>query len=287
MNADTSTRRRALGRGLDALIPAAEGTRREFFQCPIEKLMARRDQPRRRFEEAALEELAQSITEQGIIQPLVVRPVEEGFEIIAGERRWRAAQRAGLRQVPVVVQDVSSQRAFEMALVENLQREDLNAMERAEAYRRLLDEHGLKQDELAQRVGKGRSTIANSLRLLSLPLTIQDRVSSGELSEGHARTLLGSTDEGTMLSLATKVIKQGLSVRQTERLVKSASAKATAKRETQRTSQTKHVETRLRQRLGCEVHLKDSDGTGTSGVLELKYSSSDQLERILDILLGP
>lgn len=286
MNADGSTRRRALGRGLDALIPASEGTRREYFQCPIEKLSARRDQPRRRFDEAALEELAQSISEQGIIQPLVVRPTDEGFEIIAGERRWRAAQRAGLHQVPVVVQDVSSQRAFEMALVENLQREDLNAMERAEAYRRLLEEHGLKQDELAQRVGKGRSTIANSLRLLSLPLTIQDRVSSGELSEGHARALLGSADEGTMLSLATKIIKQGLSVRQTERLVKSAAAKPPTKREPPRTSQITHVETRLRQRLGCRVRLRDSDGTGTNGTLELTYSSSDQLERILDILLG-
>jgi ParB family chromosome partitioning protein len=287
MTADGTPRRRALGRGLDALIPAAEGTRREYFQCAIEKVTPRRDQPRRHFDEEALAELSQSIGEQGIIQPLVVRPVEDGFEIIAGERRWRAAQRAGLHQVPVVVQDVSSQRAFEMALVENLQREDLNAMERAEAYRRLLDEHGLKQDELAARVGKGRSTIANSLRLLSLPLTIQDRVSSGELSEGHARTLLGCAEEGTMLSLATRIIKQGLSVRQTERLVKGGSTKAAKTREPASTSQIKHVETRLRQRLGCQVRLRDSDGSGTSGALEIRYTSSDQLERILDILLGP
>jgi ParB family chromosome partitioning protein len=289
VSAEGTPRRRALGRGLDALIPAAaEGSRGDYLQCPIEKVVARRDQPRRRFDEDALEELAQSITEQGIIQPLVVRRVKEGFEIIAGERRWRAAQRAGLRQVPVVVKDVSSQRAFEMALVENVQREDLNPMERADAYRRLLDEHGLKQDDLARRVGKGRSTIANSLRLLSLPRSIQDRVTSGELSEGHARTLLGATDEKAMHALVSRILKQGLSVRQTERLVKAvvAGPRAAGKPEPPRTPQVRHVETRLRQRLGCQVRLRDSDGTGRSGVLELRYTSADQLERIIDILLG-
>jgi ParB family transcriptional regulator, chromosome partitioning protein len=288
MNRAPTKNRRALGRGLDALIPApSAGGKRDYFLCPIEQVVARRDQPRRHFDQEALEELAQSIRQQGIIQPLVVRRVEEGFEIIAGERRWRAAQRAQLHQVPVVVQDVSPAQAFEMALVENLQREDLNPLERAEAYQRLVDEHGLKQEELAKRVGKGRSTIANSLRLLALPQKVQHLVTTGELSEGHARTLLGAPDETALSALATRVVKQGLSVRQTERLVRALAAapreKVSAPAET---PQIKHLETRLRQRLGCQVKLKDRDGKGNSGTLELRYTSSDELEKLLDILLG-
>lgn len=285
---DSVKSRRALGRGLDALIPSGDsGKKREYFLCPIEQLQARRDQPRRRFDDEALGELAQSIQEQGIIQPLVVRRIEGGFEIIAGERRWRAAQRAGLHQVPVVVQDVSSERAFEMALVENLQREDLNPLERAEAYQRLVKEHGLKQDQLAKRVGKGRSTITNSLRLLSLPEPLQRRVFSGELSEGHARALLGAASEEAMVELARRVIKQGLSVRQTERLVKAAeNQKKRAQPSKVDSPQIRLVENRLRQRLGCQVQLKDRDGTGKAGTVELKYTSADELERLLDIILG-
>lgn len=288
MSRAPSKNRRALGRGLDALIPApsSEG-KRDYFLCPIEKVVARRDQPRRHFDNDALEELAQSIREQGIIQPLVVRRVDQDFEIIAGERRWRAAQRAQLHQVPIVVQDVTPAQAFEMALVENLQREDLNPLERAEAYRRLVEEHGLKQEELAKRVGKGRSTIANSLRLLALPPRVQNLVTSGELSEGHARSLLGAPDQGTIETLAARVIKQGLSVRQTERLVRASTSQTKGKAsKPAETPQIRHLEKRLRQRLGCQVKLKDRDGKGHAGTLELRYTSSDELEKLLDILLG-
>lgn len=287
MTGQSSNRRRALGKGLDALIPARGGpTKRDYFFCPIEKITARKDQPRRRFDEKALDELADSIREQGIIQPLVVRSVDEGFEIIAGERRWRAAQRSGLHQVPVVVQNVTPSQAFEMALVENLQREDLNPLERAEAYQRLVDEHGLKQEDLAKRIGKGRSTITNSLRLLNLPKIVRDFVMTGELSEGHARALLSIQDEKELVLVCKKVIKQGLSVRQTERLVKSWSKEEKPKSKKKvNTPQIRHLETRLRQSLGCIAKLKDKDGKGHQGTLELRYTSSEQLEKILDLLL--
>lgn len=289
MSRDATSRRRALGRGLDALIPApSASSKRDFFLCPIEKVVARTDQPRRRFDEEALEELAQSIREQGVIQPLVVRRVDEGFEIIAGERRWRAAQRAGLHEVPVVIKDVSPDRAFEMALVENLQREDLNPLERAEAYRRLVEEHGLKQDQLAQRVGKGRSTIANSLRLLTLPPEVQGLLATGELSEGHGRALLAVPDSARLTELARKVAKLGMSVRQAERLSRAEAEGKEPSRKPQPpdSPQIRSLERRLQQHLGCKVELKDRDGKGNKGALILHYDSADQLEHLLDLLMG-
>lgn len=288
MSRESVPKRRALGRGLDALIPAAShGEKRDHFLCPIEKVLARRDQPRRTFDDEALDELAQSIREQGVIQPLVVRRVDDGYEIIAGERRWRAAQRAGLHDVPVVIKDVSPDRAFEMALVENLQREDLNPLERAEAYRRLVEEHGLKQEQLAKRVGKGRSTIANSMRLLALPENVRLLLDSGELSEGHARALLTVRDPEGLSSLARRVVKQGLNVRQTERLARNVSKGGDVKKRPEPVSpQIRKLERQLRQRLGCEARLKDRDGKGNRGSLVLEYTSSDQLEHLLDILLG-
>lgn len=289
MTRESAPRRRALGRGLDALIPAASrGEKRDHFLCPIEKILARRDQPRRSFDTEALDELAQSIREQGVIQPLVVRRVDDGYEIIAGERRWRAAQRAGLHDVPVVIKDVSPDRAFEMALVENLQREDLNPLERAEAYRRLVEEHGLKQEQLAKRVGKGRSTIANSMRLLALPEDVRLLLDAGALSEGHARALLTVRDPDDLSSLARRVVKQELNVRQTERLARTvAKGGGIKKKQADPDSpQIKKLERQLRQHLGCEARLKDRDGKGNRGSLVLEYTSSDQLERLLDILLG-
>jgi ParB family chromosome partitioning protein len=290
VNVKRTGERRALGRGLDALIPppaaAGAGVGRDYFRCRIEKIKARADQPRRRFDEERLEELKQSIVEQGIIQPIVVRRADDGFEIIAGERRWRAAQRAGLTEVPVVVQDVTSAQAFEMALVENLQREDLNPLERADAYRRLVEDHGLKHDELARRVGKARSTITNALRLLALPDAVRGLVATGELSEGHARALLGAADEQAMRRLAARVVQRGLSVRQTERLVQRGDDTARHAAPAPRSPQVAHLESRLRRRLGCTVVLKDADGKGSSGTIELRYTSADELERLLDILLG-
>ncbi len=289
MSRDSTSRRRALGRGLDALIPASSrGDKRDHFLCPIEKVLARGDQPRRSFDAEALDELAQSIREQGVIQPLVVRRVGEEYEIIAGERRWRAAQRAGLREVPVVIKDVSPDRAFEMALVENLQREDLNPLERAEAYRRLVEEHGLKQEQLAKRVGKGRSTIANSMRLLALPDEVLDFVVSGALSEGHARALLMVRDVSEAKLFAMRVVSLGLKLLKRERLARhAAKGRGEAKKKAApKSPQIKRLEKQLRQRLGCTVSLKDRDGKGNRGSLVLDYTSSEQLEHLLDILLG-
>ncbi|MEO8875807.1 MAG: ParB/RepB/Spo0J family partition protein, partial [Polyangiaceae bacterium] len=223
--------KRGLGRGLDALLPAAPPStnygEKSVFTCAIEKITPQKGQPRRHFDPVALEELAQSIREHGVIEPVVVRRTPNGgnFEIIAGERRWRASQKAGLKEVLVVVKDVSPAAAFELALVENVQRADLGAIELAEAYDRLLREHEYTQESLAVRLGKDRSTIANTLRLLKLPPRVRDKVVTGELSEGHARALLGAADVNAIADLAERVLRGRLSVRQTEALVRAKSSK--------------------------------------------------------------
>ncbi|MFH1132637.1 MAG: ParB/RepB/Spo0J family partition protein, partial [Pseudomonadota bacterium] len=193
-------KRKALGRGLSALIPESSGpteqTGHDFFSCPIEALQPSEVQPRTFFDNDFLEELAASIKEQGIIQPLVVRPLNQGkYAIVVGERRWRAAQKAGLHEVPVVIREVSDQQALEMALVENLQRQDLNPIERAVAFKSMIEEHNHTQDQLAKKLGQDRSTVANTLRLLKLPQAAQDALVSNKISSGHARALLGIDDQ--------------------------------------------------------------------------------------------
>jgi ParB family transcriptional regulator, chromosome partitioning protein len=288
---------RGLGRGLDALLPARSSAPprtdlavygdNNVFRCALDKLQPQRAQPRRHFDSDALDELAASIREHGLLEPLVVRRMPQGdqFEIIAGERRWRAAQKAGLREVLVVVRDVSSKDAFELALIENVQREDLDAIEFAEALQRLVDEHGYTQDSLAQRVGKDRSTIANALRLLKLPSQVRERVINGELSEGHARALLGAPDVGTLVKLAERVIRGHLNVRQTEELVRSA------KRERQRdgtagtvakSASVRDLETRLCRKLGTRCEVADHAGKGR---LLIHYGSLEELDRILEMIL--
>ena len=208
--------RQALGRGLSALLPAAAPppvASRGITNVPIAEVSPDREQPRRYWDTARIEELAASIKQRGVIQPILVRRVEDGYRIVAGERRWRAAQQAGLTELPVIVKDVSESEAFEIALVENIQRQDLNPIEEAEAYQRLLGEYGLKQDELASRVGKERSTITNALRLLKLPQTLREHVAAGALSVGHAKVLLGLDDTAAMSALAAQVTGRGLSVR--------------------------------------------------------------------------
>jgi ParB family transcriptional regulator, chromosome partitioning protein len=294
---------RGLGRGLDALLPvrhppapAASGPSERpaagygegnVFMCALERIAPRRDQPRQHFDSAKLDELAQSIKEHGLLEPLVVRKKSEGeFEIVAGERRWRAAQRAGLREVMVVVRDVSTRDAFELALIENVQREDLDPIEFAEALDRLVREHGYTQERLAERVGKDRSSIANALRLLRLPKTVRERVVNGELSEGHARALLGAPTDDVLTELADKVVKGRLSVRQTESLVRGTKAKvaegAKGGAPKGKSANVRDIEARLERRLGTRVELKDRDGAGE---IILKYTSWDELDRILEELL--
>ncbi len=230
---DQRSKKRALGRGLDALLPAAPrrtGVRKRYgdksvFSCALEKLVPQKGQPRQHFDATARSTSSpRSIREHGLIEPIVVRRVAPGvdrFEIIAGERRWRACQKAGLREALVVVKDVSPKNAFELALIENVQREDLNPVELAEALDRLVKEHGYTQDALAERLGKDRTTITNTLRLHKLPQPVRSKIACGELSEGHARALLGAGEDAAIEQLAEKVIRGQLSVRATEALVRS------------------------------------------------------------------
>jgi len=297
VSAVVDPKKRALGRGLDALLPPASSSLagaygdKNVFLCALEKLVPQKGQPRQHFDAKALEELSVSIKEHGLIEPIVVRRTAPGvdrFEIIAGERRWRASQKAGLREVLVVVKDISTARAFELALIENVQREDLNPVELAEALDRLVREHGFTQESLAERLGKDRSTIANSLRLLKLPARIRAKIVTGELSEGHARALLGAVDDGKIELLADKVIAGKLSVRATEALVrtsrgkKGASAKGNGATTGGKSAAVRDLEQRLSRALGAKVEVRDN---GNKGEIAVPYADLDALDRLIDKLL--
>ncbi|MBI2892712.1 MAG: ParB/RepB/Spo0J family partition protein [Deltaproteobacteria bacterium] len=287
-------KRKVLGRGLDALIPTSTPSipaRASVLDCPIEDLRPQHGQPRKAFDEERLEELTRSIREQGVIQPIIARRLQEGragdprYEIIAGERRWRAAQRAGLQQIPVILREATTQEAFELALIENLQREDLNPIEAAEALQRLLGDQDLTQEDLARRVGKDRSTVANTLRLLKLPAQVRELVATSELSAGHARALLSCADQATMSRLATRVMAEGLSVRATEALVR-ASLRHGSGRSTSGTEQSASVRdlvARLQRAIGAKVQIRDRKGKGR---VEIAYASYDDLDRIIEKMLG-
>ena len=292
-----NTKRPALGRGLGALIPGAQHQgspptpiRREYFECAIEDVFPAADNPRQRFDEQKLVELAESIKNQGLVQPLVVRKRSDGegggFWLIAGERRWRAAQRAGLKSIPVVVKEVQAKEAYELTLVENLQREDLNPIEEAEAYQRLSAEFGYTQEQLATRVGKDRATVANSLRLLKLPQKVRNLVASDELQMGHARALLGLEGDPAIERAAARVVQKQLSVRQTEELVRRERGELKAKKPTAApaaTASTRDLEQKLERAFGTKVRLVQK--TPQAGKIELDYHSLDQLDSILDKLL--
>ncbi len=300
-------KRRALGRGLSALLPtasrpppppgsagagagAAPGTAasRSYFSAPVEEIHPSPNQPRKRFADAELDELAQSIRAHGVIQPLIVRArAGGGFILIAGERRWRAAQRAELLEVPVVVQDVSSRDSFERALVENLQRSDLNPIEEAEAYQRLVGEHGYTQEQVAERVGKERSTVTNSLRLLKLPSGVREKVEEGVLTMGHARALLGLESVSEIEVVSRQVVSKGLSVRATEALVRQRQAGAKAKpapKPVRKSPSVRDVENRLTKTLGAQVNLLEAK-KGKGGRIEIRYADLDDLDRLLERLL--
>lgn len=293
MTVDPKAPRRALGRGLDALLPAAAPPSgfgdRSVFSCPVEKIRPQAGQPRQHFDEAELGELTESIREHGIIEPLVVRRTAKDadtFELIAGERRWRAAQRAGLKEVLVVVKDVSPKSAFELALVENVQRADLNPIEVAEAFDRLLREHGYTQETLAAKVGKDRTTIVNALRLLKLPAQIRSMVVGRELSEGHARAILGAPSDKAMNDIAEKTVRGKLPVRKVEALVRAAKVTARGGPAADRPNDGKKkkspavldLEARLQRKLGTKVEVEDENGAGR---VVVSYGSLDELDRIL------
>ena len=294
-------KKRGLGRGLAALLPTAaspsplrsatgteSGIKRTYFAAQIEDVYPGPEQPRHNFNEAELLELADSIRVHGIIVPLVVRPRPEGggYFLIAGERRWRAAQRAGLHDVPVVVQEVDSRVAFERALVENLQRSDLSAIEEAIAFQRLVEEFHLTQDQIAEHIGKDRSTISNAIRLLKLPLDVRQMVEDGRLAMGNARALLGLDDAAAISRFARTVIDKELTVRATENLVKQhrAPERAKPRKKSEKSASVKDLEERLTKALGGPVSITE-DEPGKAGRMEIKYFDLDHLDRLLDRLL--
>jgi ParB family transcriptional regulator, chromosome partitioning protein len=285
-----SARPRGLGRGLDALLPLKPAdapsngsSKAVLFVCAIEKLVPCRTQPRQHFDATALDELTASIQMHGLLEPLVVRrlPGEERFEIVAGERRWRAAQRAGLHDVPVHVREVTEQSAFELALVENVQREDLNPIEFAEALGRLIADYSYTQDSLASLLNRDRSTLANALRLLKLPAKVRELVISGQLTEGHARALLGAPDEASMTQLAEKTVARKLNVRQTEALVRAlkSSNDGPASAPEGKSAGVRDLEGRLNRRYGTRCEVRDRNGKGE---IVIRYADLDELDRILE-----
>ncbi|WP_243374297.1 ParB/RepB/Spo0J family partition protein [Geotalea sp. SG265] len=270
-----------LGRGMAALLPVVEEEGRRFFSCPIEEIRPNKDQPRKTFAHDKLEELAASIREKGIIQPLVVVAKGSHYELIAGERRWRAAQKAGLREVPVVIQDVSEDTALEMALIENIQREDLNAVEEAEAYHSLLERFALSQEELAKRVGKDRSTVANSIRLLRLPAEIKLDVIEERLSMGHARALLTLDTVDQMKEARETVIRKKLTVRATEALVKNLKANKQPKAKKQPDPHLADLVERMQRHFKTKINFRPS---GKGGKIEISYHDQKELIRLIELL---
>ncbi|MBK6916511.1 MAG: ParB/RepB/Spo0J family partition protein [Deltaproteobacteria bacterium] len=313
MNATKPPKRPALGRGLGALIPPVpaaataavsrpEGvephvTRHGPSTLPIEALLPSPDQPRKRFDPELLEQLAASIRAQGIIQPIVVSPLAQPdkggarYVIIAGERRWRAAQLAGLHDVPVVIRDSDEQQRLELALVENLQRAELNPIEEARAFAELLSIRGYTQEQLAERVGKDRSTVANAMRLLRLPERVQEMVRDERLSMGHARALLGLEQESEIAELAHEAARGQWSVRAVERAVRTAAKAARSlprpadEDADRRRIIVTELEHRLQRRLGTRVRLRTDPRKRGAGVVEIPYASLDELDRLLHILL--
>jgi ParB family transcriptional regulator, chromosome partitioning protein len=273
-----------LGRGLASLIgnridDATLGFADDQRSIPLAALKPGRFNPRRNFAEAQLEELAASIRERGLVQPLVVRPsIGDTYEIVAGERRWRAAQLANLHEVPVVVRALSDQEAVEIAIIENVQREDLNAIEEGEGYKLLMDGHGYTQEDLAKVIGKSRSHLANTLRLLKLPEGVQELVRTGGLSAGHARPLVGRADAE---ALAARIVNLGLSVRQVEALTHERAAKP--KRHNSKDADTRAAESELHEALGLDVEIKK--GKGEKGELRIRYATLEQLEDVRHRLL--
>ena len=302
----TTVKRKALGRGLAALIPGAASSHASIAPAAdggraasaggggleliaIEEVHPSREQPRKLFDEARIEELAASIRTQGVIQPLVVRKRESGgYELIAGERRWRAAQRAGLHAVPAVIRDVAPTRAFEMAMVENLQREDLNPIEEASGYQRLISELGYTQESLAARVGKDRTTITNALRLLRLPDEVRDLVVAGRVSMGHARALLGLESSDTIVRLARRVAAREMSVRQVEGLVRRereshGNGNGAPTPAARPTASARDLAERLSRGLGARVKIVEAGAD--RGHLEIHYHSLDELDALIGRLL--
>ena len=283
-----ATKRMALGKGLGALLPEFEQAEpKALLYCGIEEITPNRSQPRKHFDESKLQELAESIKEKGILEPLIVRRTDQGYELIVGERRWRAAQKAGLKEVPVLVKEVEGREVLEISLIENLQREDLNPIEAAEAFKHLIEEFNISQEDLSKRVGKDRTTITNTLRLLKLPIEVRNQLLQNRITSGHARAILSLESKEKQKELCALIIKKGLSVREAEALVKRWSEKPKktappAKRNGDVESQLISLQDSLRGHLGTKVQITPK---GKKGKIEIEYYSHEDLERIVEAIL--
>lgn len=283
----TETRRaKRLGRGLGALIPKSPADQPADRQLALDEILPNPWQPRERFDEAEIDELAASIRSHGVIQPLVVRPVEEGYQLVTGERRLRAARKVGLDAVPVVLKEMTDREALEVTLVENLQREDLSPLEEARAYQRLLDDFGLNQDQVAERVGKSRPAVANTLRLLLLPEAVRLCLDEGTITAGHARALLGVTGRSAQTSLLRDAVRRGLSVRELEEKIRRLreGPRTTGRPKRSRDVHVADLEQELSRRLATRVRLVPK---GRGGRIVIEYYSGDELDRLLGVLRSP
>lgn len=288
--------KRGLGKGLDSMIPKKivtekkeskkENVSRETL-IKISEIEPNREQPRRNFNEDSLQELAESIKQHGVIQPLILQKKDTYYEIIAGERRWRAARMAGLKEIPAIIKEYSSQEVIEIALIENIQREDLNPIEEASAYKKLITEFHLKQDELAERVSKSRTTITNAIRLLKLAPEIQEMLIDERLSSGHARALLPIEDKEKQVAIAHKVFDEHLSVRETEKLVRNLLKEApdkTEKKQEEKDIFYRDLEEKIKSIIGTKVSIQKK--SKKKGKIEIEYYSPEELERIMELLMS-
>ena len=284
-----ATKRMALGKGLGALLPEfGQAELKTLLFCGIEEIIPNRSQPRKHFDESKIEELAWSIKEKGILEPLIVRRMDQGYELIVGERRWRAAQKAGLKEVPVIVKEAEGREALEISLIENIQREDLNPIEAAEAFKHLIEEFDISQEDLSKRIGKDRTTITNTLRLLRLPLEVRNQLLENRITPGHARAILSLENKEKQKELCALIIKKGLSVREAEAIAKRWSEKpkksiAPVKKRGDLESQLSSLQDSLRKYLGTKVLITPKD---KKGKIEIEYYSHEDLERIVEAILG-
>ncbi len=284
---------KGLGRGLSALIPEDDEKNKVIvkeivvkepaeIKVRLSQIEPNKEQPRKMFDEDALIELSESIKQYGVLQPLLVQKKEDYYEIIAGERRWRAAKLAGVKEVPVVIKDYSDQEIMEIALIENIQREDLNPIEEAQAYQRLIKDYKLKQDEIAEKVSKSRATITNSLRLLKLDKRVQEMVMEGKLSNGHARTIISVEDKDKQFMIAQKIFDENLSVREVEKLMRELEKPNKVLKKTENDFVYRDFEENMSKLLATHVTIKNKDNN--KGKIEISYYSQEELERIYDLL---
>src|SRR4030043_306473 len=288
MGISMATKRMALGKGLGALLPEfGQAEPKALLFCGIEEIIPNRSQPRKHFDESKIEELAWSIKEKGVLEPLIVRRTDQGYELIVGERRWRAAQKAGLKEVPVLVKEVEGREVLEISLIENLQREDLNPIEAAEAFKHLIEEFNISQEDLSKRIGKARTPITNTLRLLKLPIEVRNQLLQNHITSGHARAILSLESKEKQKELCDLIMKKGLSVREAEALAKRWSEKPkkttpSTKRKGDLESQLRSLPDSLRKYLGTKVQIIPKD---KKGKIEIEYYSHEDLERIVETIL--